>query len=117
VRDVLFVDDLVDAFVRAWSRIGTLAGRAFNIGGGPGSTISLRELLAMIEALCGSRPETRFQPWRAGDQRYYVSDTSAFAAATGWTPRVAPRAGVETLHGWLAGERRTRTAGEGAHHA
>jgi CDP-paratose 2-epimerase len=105
VRDILFADDLVDAFVRAWSRIGALAGRAFNIGGGPERTISLLELLAMIEALRGTKPEIKLDDWRTGDQRYYVSNASAFTSATGWTPRVGPRAGVEALHGWLSEQR------------
>jgi CDP-paratose 2-epimerase len=105
VRDILFVDDLVDAFMRAWSRIGLCAGKAFNIGGGVTSTISLRELLGMIESLRGRMPEVRYQGWRPGDQRYYVSDTTAFQQATGWLPRVGPRAGVEALHGWLAENR------------
>ncbi|HEX7839147.1 MAG TPA: NAD-dependent epimerase/dehydratase family protein [Kofleriaceae bacterium] len=101
VRDVLFVDDLVDALIRAWARIDAISGRAFNIGGGPGSTLSLVELLDLIGALRGRRPEIRFEPWRQGDQRYYVSDIRAFAAATGWQPRTGPRAGVCALHGWL----------------
>jgi CDP-paratose 2-epimerase len=106
VRDILYVDDLVDAFVRAWSRVGAIAGRAFNIGGGPESTISLVELLALIESLRGKRPETSFEDWRPGDQRYYVSNTSAFSSETGWRPRVGPRAGIEALHGWLVENRR-----------
>lgn len=110
VRDVLFVDDLVDAFARALARIDDLRGRAFNIGGGPANAISLVELLDMIALLHGKRPETTFEAWRAGDQRYYVSDTSAFAAATGWTARVAPRAGVEALHGWLTEQPSVRPA-------
>jgi CDP-paratose 2-epimerase len=101
VRDVLFIDDLVDALVRAWRQNDPVRGRAYNIGGGPASTLSLFELLDMIEQLRGRRPEVRFEPWREGDQRYYVSDTGAFAAATGWRPRISPRAGVEALHGWL----------------
>jgi CDP-paratose 2-epimerase len=101
VRDVLFVDDLIDALVRAWTQIEAVRGRAYNIGGGPRSTLSLLELLELIEQLRGVRPEVRFEPWREGDQRYYVSDTRAFAAATGWQPRIEPRAGVEALHGWL----------------
>jgi CDP-paratose 2-epimerase len=102
VRDVLFVDDLVDAFLRAWGQIDAVRGRAFNIGGGPRNTLSLVELLDRIEQLRGDRPNIAFEPWREGDQRYYVSDTAAFTAATGWQPRVGPRAGVEALHGWLA---------------
>jgi CDP-paratose 2-epimerase len=110
VRDILFVDDLVEAFRRAWARIDDVRGRAFNIGGGPDKTISLRELLAMIERLCGRRPELDHGAWRAGDQRYYVSDTSAFTAATGWEPRVDPRSGIEALHDWLRAERRSAAA-------
>jgi CDP-paratose 2-epimerase len=105
VRDILYVEDLVDAFVRAWTRIGAISGRAFNIGGGPESTISLAELLAMIESLRGKQPETSFEGWRQGDQRYYVSNTRAFTAETGWRPRVGPRAGIEALHGWLVEHR------------
>jgi CDP-paratose 2-epimerase len=101
VRDVLFIEDLVNALVRAASRIEQLRGRAFNIGGGPGNTLSLLELINMIGQLHGRVPEVRHEGWREGDQRYYVSDTRAFASATGWAPRIAPRAGVEALHGWL----------------
>ncbi len=115
VRDILFVDDLIDAFMRAWSRIGLCAGKAFNIGGGVTSTISLRELLSMIDSLRCRSPEVRYEGWRPGDQRYYVSNTKAFREATGWMPRVGPRAGIEALHGWLADQR--GRSGEEARHA
>jgi CDP-paratose 2-epimerase len=105
VRDILFVDDLVDAFMRAWSRIGLCAGKAFNIGGGVTSTISLRELLSIMESLRCRPSEIHKEGWRPGDQRYYVSNTAAFRDATGWMPRVGPRAGIEALHGWLVDQR------------
>ena len=105
VRDILFADDLVEAFLLASADAERLAGRAFNIGGGPGSAISLLELLGMIERLQGPAPEVEFGPWRQGDQRYYVSDTSEFGAATGWAPTVPPREGVARLHRWLATSR------------
>jgi CDP-paratose 2-epimerase len=101
VRDILFVDDLVDAFVLAQRHIGKLAGGAFNIGGGPRNVISLLDLLDQIEALDGKRPETTYEDWRTGDQRYYVSDTRRFEAATGWRPAVDARHGIERLHQWL----------------
>ncbi len=101
VRDVLFVDDLVDAFLLARKHIRQISGSAFNIGGGPENTISLLELLDVIEELDGKRPTTTFEDWRPGDQRYYVSDCRRFQAATGWWPRVRVREGVRKLHGWL----------------
>ncbi|HEX2539522.1 MAG TPA: NAD-dependent epimerase/dehydratase family protein [Caldimonas sp.] len=101
VRDILFVDDLVDAFLRAERDIDRLSGQAFNIGGGPGNVISLLDLLDRIEALDGRRPEISFEDWRTGDQRYYVSDTRRFQHATGWKPRVSAAEGTERLYRWL----------------
>jgi CDP-paratose 2-epimerase len=101
VRDVLFADDLVDAFLLAQQNIHTLSGQAFNIGGGLGNTISLLELLEIIASLHGAKPEVKVKEWRPGDQRYYVSDTRRFKAATGWAPKVNVRSGVECLYQWL----------------
>lgn len=105
VRDVLYVDDLVDALIRAWSQIDQVRGRAFNVGGGPASTLSLLELLDLVTHLRGQPPATRLEDWREGAQRYYVSDPRAFMATTGWRPRVLPRTGIEALHGWLLDSR------------
>jgi CDP-paratose 2-epimerase len=101
VRDILFVEDLVSAFRLAQARMETISGQAFNIGGGPARTVSLLELLELIEELVGQRPEVRFEQWRTGDQRYYVSDTRKFQAATGWAPQVGVREGVSRLYAWL----------------
>lgn len=120
VRDLLFVEDLIDAFLLAQANIHTLSGQAFNIGGGLGNTLSLLELLDMIGAIRGAKPACRLEPWRCGDQRYYVSDTRRFKSATGWSPKVNVRHGVERLHEWLAGSKRgatpqTMAAGGGIH--
>ncbi|HYF44023.1 MAG TPA: NAD-dependent epimerase/dehydratase family protein [Ramlibacter sp.] len=101
VRDILYVDDLVDAFLLAEQNAGQLTGRAFNIGGGPGSTISLLDLLDRIQDLHGRRPQLAFDGWRTGDQRYYVSDTRAFEQATGWRRRVDADDGISRLYHWL----------------
>jgi CDP-paratose 2-epimerase len=102
VRDILFVEDLVDAMLLAHDDIERLSGQAFNIGGGPALTVSLLELMNLIGELTGDVPSARLEPWRTADQRYYVSDTRKFAEATGWRPRVAVREGVARLHEWLA---------------
>jgi len=101
VRDILFVEDLVDAFSRAQENIESLKGRAFNIGGGPRNTISLLELLDLIEALRGKRPDVRFHDWRSADQQYYVSDTRRFSEETSWAQQVGVREGVGRLYEWL----------------
>lgn len=101
VRDILYVDDLVDALATAGERAGELAGHAFNIGGGPANAVSLLDVLELIARRTGRAPEIRSRDWRAGDQRYYVSDISAFGRATGWEPRMDPAGGIAALHDWL----------------
>jgi CDP-paratose 2-epimerase len=114
VRDVLFVEDLVEAFLLAQRRMSTESGRAFNIGGGPANTVSLIELLEMIGELQGRAPEVRHDAWRPGDQRFYVSDTTRFEATTGWRPAVGVREGLARLADWLAGAGRTGRARKAA---
>ena len=102
VRDLLFVSDLVDAFLLAERHLPALSGRAFNIGGGASHAASLLEITRLIEDLTGLTPELRFADWRPGDQPWYVSDTRAFTGATGWRPRVGLREGVLRLSHWLS---------------
>jgi CDP-paratose 2-epimerase len=101
VRDVLFIDDLVDGMMLALDNIHAVNGRAFNVGGGPANTTSLLELVERIGYLRGVPPEVRFGDWRPGDQRYYVSDVERLSAAIGWRPNVDVAAGLHRLHDWL----------------
>lgn len=105
VRDVLFVEDLVEAFLRAERHAHWLSGHAFNIGGGVDNCLSLNELITLIGALRDQPPEFELGPWRQGDQRYYASDIRAFEAATGWRPRISPPEGVRVLRDWLVAQR------------
>ena len=105
VRDILYVDDLVDALVRASEDMHVVTGQAFNIGGGPERTVSLHELLEMFHDLDCGCPAIAYDATRGGDQRYYVSNTSKFRDATGWSPKVGPWEGVRKLHDWLVKSR------------
>jgi len=108
VRDVLYVDDLVDALLLAQENVERLSGSAFNIGGGPVNTTSLVELLGSIESLVGQAPRVKFGAPRIGDQRYYVSDISRFRRETGWSPRYSLQSGLSRLCEWLEGGHSSR---------
>ena len=101
VRDILFVDDLVDALLLAMRGIDRLAGQAFNIGGGPANSLSLLELLDIMAGRLGLEVRTGHAGWRSGDQRYYVTNTGRFSSATGWSPAISAAEGVSRLHDWL----------------
>src|SRR3546814_753740 len=101
VRDILYVSDAVSAYLLAQARMGRLQGRVFNLGGGMENAVSLLDLLSLITRIHNRRLRVEFGPWRAGDQAYYVSDTAAFRAATGWRPSVDAETGVRRLFEWL----------------
>jgi CDP-paratose 2-epimerase len=101
VRDVMFVDDAVDAYLTAWRRIGAVSGRAFNLGGGPANAVSLRQVLRHIESLTGRPVPVEQGDWRAGDQRWYVSDTRRATRELGLRPPTTWRDGIAALAGWL----------------
>jgi CDP-paratose 2-epimerase len=101
VRDLLFVDDLVEAMIAARAQSRRLSGRAFNVGGGPARARSLLEVLDLVTELARRPVEVRFAPWRPGDQRWYTSDTRRLGVLTGWAPRTGVRDGVRALHEWL----------------
>ena len=105
VRDVLDVGDVVAAYLGALGRTRAVAGRAFNLGGGPDNAVSLRRLLAHIERLLGRPVATAGEDWRAGDQRWFVADCSAVRAALGLAPFRPWRDGIAALATWLDGER------------
>ena len=104
VRDILDVRDAVEAYVRALQNIRAVCGRAFNLGGGPANAVSLLELTDEIGRVSGRRTELQFEDWRQGDQRWYVSDTSAAASALGLMPARPWREGVAALAAWLERE-------------
>jgi CDP-paratose 2-epimerase len=101
VRDLLFVEDLIDAMEVALEHLDRSAGHAFNMGGGPRNAVSLREVVSILAEITGRHPPIRRDEWRQGDQKYYVSDTRAFERATGWKARVSAQEGIQRLCHWL----------------
>jgi CDP-paratose 2-epimerase len=101
VRDVLFVDDLVDLYDAVLAAPDKIAGRAFNVGGGPGLTVSLVEFLEHIRTAEGLDVEVSFDDWRPGDQRVYVSDVRRVADELGWRPSTSLADGTRKLRSWL----------------
>jgi CDP-paratose 2-epimerase len=98
VRDVLHVDDLLDAYELAVAGIERTAGHAYNIGGGPRRSVSVwAELGPLLERAVGAGVEPAFGPWRPGDQRVFVCDTSAAARDLGWEPRIDVEPGLRLL--------------------
>ncbi len=83
-RDYVFVDDVVDAFVRAGGDAGS--GQRFNVG--TGVETSTRELHTAVAAAVGAPDEPEFHPPRLGDLRRSRLDNGRARAVLGWAPKV-----------------------------
>lgn len=102
VRDALFVDDLVEAMLSAVGAPEVVAGKAYNIGGGPERTISVwREFGPILESLRGRPLEVSYHAWRPGDQKVFVSDIRRAKADLGWEPSVSVEDGIRRLFEWV----------------
>jgi dTDP-D-glucose 4,6-dehydratase len=103
VRDMLWIDDLLDAYAIALADPGRVGGRIYNIGGGPAFTLSIwAELRPLLEGLAGRAIETRHGDWRPGDQKVYVSDIRKAERELGWRPKVSPQDGLKRLWDWVS---------------
>ena len=102
VRDMLFVDDLIDAYEAALERIDIAAGQVYNLGGGPGNTISIwREFGPVLEGMLGREIPVAWDGWRPGDQRVYISDIRKAKNELGWEPKVGISDGMQRLFDWI----------------
>jgi CDP-paratose 2-epimerase len=101
VRDILFIEDLLDAYETAIARIDLAQGRVYNVGGGPLNTLSLRELVQRLDDLNGRRLSITHADWRPGDQRVFVADIRKIGRELGWAPKLSVEAGLGRLHKWV----------------
>jgi CDP-paratose 2-epimerase len=102
LRTVVFRQSAIYAYDAATARIDQVAGRAYNMGGGPQNTISVwAEFSTMLEKLLGKAIPVAHDDWRPGDQRVCVYDISKAARELDWQPRLPVKAGVEKLYRWV----------------
>jgi len=106
VRDILHIDDYLDAVLAQLQRFDDFSGRTFNIGGGTQNSVSLKELTGLCATVTGRTiPIASDSGTRPGDVRIYITDNSAMTAATGWTPRLGPRWIVSDTASWMRSHR------------
>jgi CDP-paratose 2-epimerase len=106
VRDLLHVDDLVDAYEMAIDRIDVTAGRIYNLGGGPRFSLAIwAEFGPLVEGLIGRPLPASYADWRPGDQKVFIADVSRAAADFGWRPTISPEEGIPRLLAWIESHR------------
>jgi len=107
IRDVLYVDDLLNAYDAAIARIAMVKGQVFNLGGGPENTMSIwAEFGPLLTKLLGKKVVVSHGDWRPGDQKVYVSDIRKAAEGLAWKPQMRVEEGVGSLFAWVSENRK-----------
>jgi len=101
VRDILWVEDAIQAYKVAIETIDQVKGEVFNLGGGVENQLSLLELLDFLQDIKGSPLEHTFSGWRPGDQRVFVADTGKAQMLLDWEPTCRPKEGVAKIFAWV----------------
>jgi CDP-paratose 2-epimerase len=102
VRDLLFVDDLLNAYDLAVENIKISAGNVYNLGGGANNILSIwSEFEPILEKHVGHPLKVERSDWRPGDQRIYVSDIRKAQKDLNWTPKIGVEEGIRILHDWV----------------
>ena len=102
VRDVLFIDDLMDAYDLCVENIDKTAGQVYNIGGGVENKISVwKEFAPIVEDLMQEKISVNWGDWRPGDQKIYISDIRKATQDLGWSPKITPQVGILKLFEWV----------------
>jgi CDP-paratose 2-epimerase len=103
VRDVLWVEDLLDLYQAALDHIDVASGQVYNVGGGQGNVLAVwSELGPALEGLLGQNIEVAYDEWRPGDQRIFVADIAKAERELGWRPQTGKEEGVRRLYEWVA---------------
>jgi CDP-paratose 2-epimerase len=105
-RDMLQVEDLLNAYDAAVERIEAVSGGIYNVGGGSGNVISVwTEFGPRLEELLGRKIDVARADWRPGDQRVFYADSRKAERELGWRPGIDLQAGIERLFTWVKDNR------------
>jgi len=103
VRDVLYVEDLLDAYDAAVANRSRSSGQIYNLGGGPENQLAIwQEFGPMLERLIGHSIPVGRGDWRPGDQRIFIADIRKAQRELGWHPQVNVEVGIGKLYAWVA---------------
>lgn len=101
VRDLLFVDDLVDLYFKIVQNIEIVKGEIFNVGGGLNNSLSILEFFEILQKEHNLNFNYQFSEIRQGDQKIFISDNTKIKNMLGWAPQIAVRDGMSKLIEWV----------------
>ena len=102
IRDLLYVDDLVELFYKIYLNKKNCIGKAFNVGGGIKNTLSILELVRILKDKYNLNTEISFSKQREGDQNIFICDNSRIKKCTKWMPKKNLKLGLHNMIEWIS---------------
>ena len=100
VRDVLHVNDLCRLYELILNNKAICNGQIFNIGGGINNTLSLNELVLLLQNALNTTLNITYDNWRAGDQKVYISNINKATTLLQWKPLIGIEQGILDIKNW-----------------
>ena len=100
VRDALFIDDLVNLFFKL-SKSKKNRNKIYNIGGGSANSVSILELIDILNKKMNKKNKFKKLEWRQGDQKIYISDISKIKKEYNWYPKINLSTGLDKIIEWI----------------
>lgn len=101
VRDIAHAEDMVALYLKASTKIDSIKGQAFNVGGGMSNSSSLLELFSFLESELDIKMNYTQLPVRESDQRVFVADLTKAKELIGWEPKVSKEEGIRKMIEWV----------------
>ncbi len=101
VRDIAYASDMIDLYLKASTKIESIKGQAFNVGGGMSNSSSLLELFSFLENELDIKMEYTQLPVRESDQRVFIADLTKAKELIGWEPKVSKEEGIKKMIEWV----------------
>jgi CDP-paratose 2-epimerase len=102
VRDIAYASDMIELYLKASTKIESIKGQAFNVGGGMSNSSSLLELFDFLEKELNIKMNYTKLPVRESDQRVFVADLSKVKELIGWEPKVSKEKGIRKMIEWVS---------------
>jgi CDP-paratose 2-epimerase len=104
VRDIAYASDMIELYLKASTKIESIKGQAFNVGGGMSNSSSLLELFSFLEKELDIKMEYTQLPVRESDQRVFVADLTKVKELIGWEPKVSKEEGIRKMIEWVSNQ-------------
>lgn len=101
VRDILYVTDLCELIYKIYKSKYSYQKNVFNVGGGYKNSLSILELIDLIQKINNIKIKKSFYKQRKGDQKIFISDNSKALNFYNWSPKITSYKGICSLNFWI----------------